>query len=296
VTAHRLDVAGLIPLRAARIIAAVLAILLAAVSAMAQVGPGEDVTSKVGFDQRLGESVDLSLSFVDESGQSVTLRELAEDKPVVLIMAYYECPMLCTLVLNGANECLRNLAFTAGDEFEVIVVSIDPEETPALADAKKYHYVRKYNRYGAEDGWHFLTGDEPQIRALADSIGFRYAYDPRSGEYAHVSGLVVLTPEGVIARYFYGIDFPAKDMRLALVDASDGRIGGVTESLLLMCYQYDSNLGRYTFAVMNAVRAAGAVTVCALFGGIIIALRRERRRTTGAVATDAEAREEPLND
>lgn len=232
----------------------------------------------VGFDQHLGEQVPLDAEFVDESGKSVRLGDYFHGKPVILVMAYYRCPMLCTLVLNGLVQGMIDMSFNAGKEFEVITVSFDPHETPDLAAAKKQTYLSRYRRPGAADGWHFLTGKETSIRRLAQSIGFRYVYDPATDQFAHAAGLVILTPEGKIARYFYDISFPARDLRLGLVEASAHKIGSRVDEVLLFCFHYDPATGKYGVAVMNFVRLGGLMTFVALVTFIGLQFRRERKR------------------
>jgi protein SCO1/2 len=234
------------------------------------------VLRDVGIDQRLGEQVPLDLRFRDESGNAAPLRDLFRGKPVILALAYYECPMLCTLVLNGLTSALRALPFDAGEEFDVLTVSIDPRDTPDLAAAKKEKYVGEYRRPGAAAAWHFLTGDEEAIRALAESVGFRYAVDPQSGEIAHAAGIMVLTPAGRIARYFYGVEFAPRDLRLGLVEAAGEKIGSPVDQLLLYCFRYDPSTGRYSAAVMNIVRLAGAATVLGLGSFMLVMWRRDR--------------------
>jgi len=229
----------------------------------------------VAIEQKLGAGVPLDLRFRDESGREVTLREALGGKPVVLNLAYYECPMLCTLVTNGLLASLRTLSFDVGKEFRVVTLSIDPRETPELAAAKKKSVLAEYGRADAAAGWSFLTGDEASIRALADAVGFRYRYDERNDVYAHAAGILVLTPEGKVARYFYGIDFAPRDLRLALVEASDGKIGSLTDQVLLFCYQYDPHSARYTAAALNLVRGGAVVTVVCLAAFIFLARRRD---------------------
>jgi protein SCO1/2 len=239
----------------------------------------------VGFDQRLGADVPLDLLFRDESGQEIPLgRYFGEQRPVILSLVYYRCPMLCTLVLNGLTSSLKALPFAAGREFEIVTVSFDPRETPALAAAKKAAYLERYGRPEAGEGWHFLTGDEDPIRRLADAVGFRYTYDPELDQYAHASGILVLTPEGKIARVFYGVEYAPRDLRLGLVEASQNRIGTLVDQLLLFCFHYDPAAGKYGAVALNLVRAGGVVTV--LGGGLAIAslLRRERRRASRITA------------
>ena len=185
--------------------------------------------------------------------------------------------MLCTQVLNGLTSALGVLSFSIGQEFDVVTVSFDPKETPELAAAKKAAYVNRYKREGAGRGWHFLTGDERSIAALTKAVGFRYAYNASIDQYAHVSGIMVLTPEGRLSRYFYGIEYGPRDVRLALIEAADRRIGTPADQLLLYCFHYDPKSARYSFAIMRLVRTLGVATVLAMVGGIIILRRRERR-------------------
>ncbi len=241
------------------------------------------VTRNVGFEQRLGEQIPLDLSFHDETGQTVQLRDYFNGKPVILTPVYYECPMLCSMVLNGLTDTLTELRFNAGNEFNIITVSFDPREMPALAAAKKQVYLRHYGRRGTESGWHFLTGEEAQIKQLMQAIGFRYAFDQKTGQFAHASGIVVLTPQGRIARYFYGIEFSARDLRLGLVEAADQRIGSPVDTVLLLCYQYDPATGQYTAMAMNFLRLGGALTLLVLVTFVILMLRRERRRADGVI-------------
>jgi protein SCO1/2 len=218
----------------------------------------------VGLDQRLGESVPLDLPFRDEAGQSVTLGRYFQGKPVVLVLAYYRCPMLCTQVLNGLVAAMRPLPFELGQDYQVVTVSFDPREGPELAAAKKASYRDSYGRPGVDEGWHFLTGDQPAIDRLARAVGFRYVYDPKQGQFAHASGVMVLTPQGRLVRYFYGINYPPRDLRLGLVEASEGRVGSPVDQLLLLCYHYDPATGTYSAAAMTFVRLGGLATVLAL--------------------------------
>lgn len=239
----------------------------------------------VGIDQRLGERVPLDLTLRDESGAPVRLGQFFGQRPVILVLAYYRCPMLCTLVLNGLVRALNTLTFDAGDQFEIVTVSIDPDETPAQAAAKKQQYLESYRRAGAAAAWHFLTADGPTITQLARSVGFRYRRDPQSGEYAHASAIMVLTADGQMARYLFGVEFAPRDLRLALVEAGEGKIGSRIDQLLLLCFRYDPSTGRYSSLVLNAVRAGGVITVAGLVGFVLLMRRRERRRAhAGAVA------------
>jgi protein SCO1 len=258
---------------------AALAGVLASAAAAAFAQPAQErprILRDVGYDQRLGEQVPLDLVFRDESGRDVPLRSLFRGKPVVLSLVYYECPMLCTLTLNGLQSALSVLSFDVGREFEVMTVSFEPKETPALAAAKKKAYLARYRRPGAAEGWHFLTGGEDAIHALTGAVGFRYAWDTETRQYAHPAGLVVLTPEGRIARYMYGMEYAPRDLRLALVEASQRRIGNPIDTVLLYCYQYDPMRGRYAASVMRLVRLGGVLTVLALGAFVLVSLRRER--------------------
>jgi protein SCO1 len=230
----------------------------------------------VAFEQRLNEPVPLDLVFRNEVGTAVRLGDYFGDTPVILTLNYYECPMLCPLVLDGLLRSLRVLAFTAGEQFEVVTVSIDPGETPALATATKGRYVRGYGRPEAAAGWHFLTGEAAAIERLSEAVGFRYAYDAAKDEYAHAAGIMVLTPQGRIARYLYGLEFSPRDLRLALVEAAAGRIGSPVDQLLLYCYRYDPATGRYTLVVRRALQVAGLVTMLGLAGFMLVMFRRER--------------------
>ena len=262
------------------LLCACLVVLLGAVSARAQPPPPDDPLNQVGFDQRLNEQVPLDLVFRDETGGLARLGGYFATKPVILTLNYYECPNLCTLVLTQLVETMRKLPFDIGDQFEVITVSIDPRETPAIASAKKATYIERYGRRSAADGWHFLTGEQGAIEQLAQAIGVRYAYDARQDQYAHPSGITVLTPQGKISRYFYGIEYSPTDLRLGLVDASAGKIGSPVDQLLLRCYRYDPVTGRYTVAIMSIVRVVGIATILILVVFVLAMVRRERRSTS----------------
>jgi len=237
----------------------------------------------VGIDQHLDAQVPLDLTFRDETGASVRLGDYFGKKPVILTLVYYECPMLCTVILNGLVGALRTLKLSVGDQFDMITVSFNPTETPALAAAKKDSYLQRYGRPGAADGWHFLTGDEPAIRKLADTVGFRYTYVPEHKEYAHAAGITVLTPAGKIARYLFGVEFAPRDLRLAIVEASQNKIGTPIDHLLLYCFHYDPVTGTYSATAMNIVRLGGGVTVIALAAFLLAMRRRERQRAAEAL-------------
>ncbi len=232
----------------------------------------------VGIDQRLDEQVPLDLEFRDETGQTVRLAEYFGSKPVILVLAYYKCPMLCTLVLNGLVRSLLDIPFDVGNQFAVVTVSFDARDTPALAAAKKKTYLERYGRSGAAEGWHFLTGTDDSIRRLTEAVGFHYSYDPKLDQFAHASGIMVLTPRGKIARYFFGVDFRARDLRLALVEASENKIGSLEDGILLFCYHYDPATGRYGLVILNLVRLGGVLTMLGLGTFLLLMWRRERRK------------------
>jgi len=277
---------------------AVLALALAALPSLAaaQMGPlppppleaTPGILQEIGFDQKLGDTLPLDLAFKDESGNDVKLRDYFGDKPVVLSLVYYKCPMLCTISLNGLAGALEVLSFVPGQEFNVLTVSFDPHEGPVLAAAKKKAYMARYKRSDAEKGWHFLTGSREATEALTKAVGFRYAWDERSKQYAHPTGVVTLTPEGKIAHYLFGIEYAPKDLRLSLVEASQGRIGSAVDQVLLYCYHYDPQTGTYGAAVMRILRVSAALTLFALVGFVAVMLRRERRSSA--------AREDRLTD
>jgi protein SCO1/2 len=233
----------------------------------------------IGFDQNLGGQVPLDLMFRDETGKSVRFGDLLRGRPVVLSVGYYECPMLCTLVLNGVVSALKPVTLVPGTDYDVISVSFDPTETPELAAQKKAAYVERLGKPGAASAWTFLTGDEASIALLTRAVGFRYAWDEGTKQFAHPSGIVLLSPDGKISRYLFGVEYAPKDVRLGLVEASAGKIGGFSDQILLFCYMYDPTRGRYSAAVLNLVRAGALLTLVSLFTFIGVSRRRERRGT-----------------
>ena len=236
----------------------------------------------VSIEQKLNAQVPLDLPFRDEFGQTVKLGDyFVPGRPVILALVYYDCPMLCTEVLNGLASSLRILKFDPGKEYQVLSVSFDPKEKPELALAKKTAYIRRLSRSGAQNGWHFLTGDEPSIKALTEAVGFHYAWDPRMQQYAHATSIEILTPQGKIAQYYYGIEYSPKDLRLGLVEASQNKIGTVVDQLLLFCYHYDPRTGRYGAIVTRILRIAGAATILILGGFLLLMFRRERNTPEG---------------
>lgn len=241
----------------------------------AKAKPG--VLSKVGIDQRLNQQVPLDLPFTDETGREVRLGDYFGKRPVVLALVYYDCPMLCTQVLNGVASAIGVLNFSVGREFDIVTVSFDPSDTPEKARAKKAAYIERYKRDGAAQGWHFLTGNQREISALTRAVGFRYAFNAEVAQFAHPSGIMVVTPDGRLSHYFYGIEYGPRDLRLALIDAADRRIGSPADQLLLACFHYDPKSGRYSLAIMRLVRAAGLATIGGI-GAMILVLRRRERR------------------
>jgi protein SCO1/2 len=231
----------------------------------------------VRFDQRLNEPLPLDARFKDETGRDVRLGDYFGRKPVVLAFVYYECPMLCTQVLNGLTTSLTVLDETVGREFDVVAISFDPRETPALADGKKKAHLDRYKRPESANGWHFLTGDEASIKAVTNAAGFHYVWDDKTQQFAHPSGIIVATPEGKLSRYFFGIEYAARDVKFALIESSAGRIGSAIDQLLLYCYHYDPATGSYGFVAMGAVRVGGLVTVLALVSFMVVSIRRDMR-------------------
>ena len=237
-----------------------------------------DYLKGVGIEQRLAQQIPLDLVFKDETGKSVRLGDYFDGKkPVVLTLVYYNCPLLCTLVLNDLTRAMNGLDLSAGDDYQVVTVSFDPKETPAIAAAKKDEYLRSYRRPHAEDGWHFLTGDDASIHALTDSVGFTYRWDPQYNQFIHPSGITILTPGGVISRYFFGIDYGLKDLKFSLQEASGNKIGSLTDQILLYCFHYDelSGMYKYSRAVIHLVQLGGVLTLLGL-GSFWFAMFRRR--------------------
>ena len=232
----------------------------------------------VGIDQRLDQQAPLDAVFRDEAGRAVPLSTFFHTgKPVILALVYYRCPMLCTQILSGLESSLKAVSFNPGRDFEVVSVSFDPKDTPEIAAAKKQNYLRRYGRPNTANGWHFLTGDQASIKTLTGAVGFHYTYDPKTDQFAHASGIMILTPEGRISRYFYGVEYAPRDVRLGLVEASQDKIGTPVDQILLFCYHYDPATGKYGALALNIVRAAAAGLV--LIGGmfLLIAFRRDWR-------------------
>lgn len=288
-------------------------VLLACAPAFAQYsqvhpGPGHNAVAppsnaaagflqNVGIDQKLGAQVSPDLVFRDETGKEVKLGDYYGKRPIILALVYFDCPMLCTVVLNELTRTLRGLSLNVGESFEVLTVSFDPRETPQLAAEKKASYLKQYGRPGAADGWHFLTGDQESIRQLTSTVGFRYTWDEKQKQFIHSSGLIILTPQGRVSRYFYGIDYAPTDVKFALQEASGNQIGSVAERVLVYCYRFDPRTGKYGLVIGRALQIGGAVTVLGLGGFILLMLRRDRRRVyaqpRNVAATDGMAPPQP---
>jgi protein SCO1/2 len=277
-----------------RLLTAAASMLLAAMPATAQMAgsptlgykqePGMTSSTlpaplrEIGFDQNLDTQVPLDTAFRDESGRAVTLGDYFGTRPVVLVFAYYDCPMLCTLVINGLASALDVLSLEPGKDFEIVTVSFDPRDTPATAAAKKAAYIARYKQRGASAAWHFLTGGQPSIDRLTRAAGFRYVWDTDTKQFAHPTGIIVLTPAGRLARYLFGIEYGPRDLRYAIVDASNGHVGSAVDTLLLYCFHYDPVTGRYGVAIMRVMRIAAAATVLALGAFIVVMVQHEKRR------------------
>jgi protein SCO1/2 len=226
----------------------------------------------VGIQQNLNAQIPANLTFLDENGKTVKLGDYFGKKPMILSLVYYQCTMLCGEVLNGLDTALRVVKFDVGNQFDVLTVSFDPKDTPEVATIKKAEYLKRYKRPGAESGWHFLTGQQPAIDALTKAAGFQYQYDPKTEQFAHSTAIMILTPEGKIAQYYYGVEYAPKDLRLGLIQASNHKIGSVVDEVLLYCYHYDPNTGKYGAAIFKILRLSGAATILIMgvFLGILI--------------------------
>ena len=247
-------------------------------------GPGLDASATpeilkhVGIEQNIGVSLPLDLEFNDETGTPVSLGSYFGDKPVILTLVYYDCPMLCTEVLNGLNRSLAPLNYSIGEEFKVVTVSFDPRESPTLASQKKAVYTQRYGRPGTGEGWHFLTGEAAAIDALTESVGFNYVYDETEGQFVHGSAIMIISPKGTVSHYFFGIEYPSEDIRLAIIESSEEKLGNVFDQIMLYCFNYDPEQGRYGVAIMNAMRLAGLVTLLAMGSFMVVMFKRDRRR------------------
>ena len=231
-----------------------------------------------GIEQRIGEKVPLDLVFRDETGKTVRLGDYFGDEPVLLAPVYYDCPMLCTLTLEGIAKSLKVLTFGAEEDYELVVFSFDPRETPEQAMARKERALDLFDREGAGEGWHFLVGDEGSVSRLTEAIGFQADFDEGRGEFVHAATLLILQPDGTISRYFYGIDYPPKNLRLGLVEASEGRVGTPLDQVLLYCYRYDPTTGEYSLLTMRLVRIGAVITILAIGLFVFTLVRLEKRR------------------
>jgi protein SCO1/2 len=254
---------------------------LASGHALAQAAPDMEILppppKDVGFDQNIGREVPLDAVFQDETGKKVRLGDSFGDKPVVLQLAYDTCPMLCSLTAQGLVSSLKAINLEVGADFNVITLSFDPRDTPERSRTKKMTAMARYGRHAGERGWHFLTGEETEIKKVTSAVGFHYVWDAPSQQYAHPAGVVVLTPKGIVARYLFGIEYAAKDLRLALVESSKGNVGTVVDQLLLLCYHYDPKAGKYGATALGAMRAGGALTLLLVGGMVFVLSRRDRR-------------------
>lgn len=247
-----------------------------------------EALEEVGITEHLDAKLPMDLEFRDEDGISVTLGSFFDgERPVILTLNYYRCPMLCGLMLNGLVDGLEQMEWTPGQEFEIVTVSINPLETPALAKEKKQNYIKRYGRPSAMAGWHFLTGREPEIDRLAETVGFRFVYDPVEQQYAHAAAIFVCTPDGRVARYLYGIEYPSKRLKLGLLEASEGKIGSTLDQLILYCYHYDPSNRRYSPVAMNIMRVGGGATASILAVALGIFWFREWRQRKSSAKRDS---------
>lgn len=284
------SLAGRLTAQAARFPLFVAAALLAVSSAAGQENRLPMELEGVGVDEKLGASINLDLEFTAENGYQVPLRRYFQSgKPVVLNLVYYRCPMLCSLVLNAQTKVLRDLQWSAGNEFDIVTVSIDPEEMFNLAQAKKKWYLEQYERPSAAQGWHFLTDYQGNAKRLADQVGFHYKWDARTEQWAHAAAVMVLTPDGRVSRYLYGVSYRDRDMRLALTEASEGKLGTMTDKLLLYCFHYDPSSQSYVPFARNIMKLGGALTVVVIGAFLSVLWRRDRRRNGAVSLTDGVA-------
>jgi protein SCO1/2 len=253
---------------------------------------GGSVVQEVGITPRLGQRLPLETTFVDADGQPVRLGDCFANKPVILHLVYYDCPMLCKLSADGLFSTLKTLSLKPADDFTIVTISFDPREGPALSARARDIATARCGEEAVQKGWRFLTGDEASIKSVTDAVGFRYVYDENTRQYAHASGVFVITPEGTLSRYLSGVHFAPRDVRLALVEASDGAIGTPIDQVMMLCYMYDPTVGKYGFAIMTVMRAAGITTVVTMAAAIAIMLRRDRRRMTGFGTCHTERSEE----
>lgn len=252
--------------------------LLLSTQSIAQQPNPQTLAKEVGIDQKLNAPVPLDLTFRAEDGQLVPLRQFFGERPVVLALVYYRCPSLCSLILNGVVQSMSQISFDPGKQYEVVVISFDPTETPELAKAKKAAYAKTFGKPSFSAGWHFLTGSPESIRQLTSAVGFRYRWDDAGKQFIHASGILVATPAGSVSKYFYGVHYLPRDLRLALVEASKNKIGSPVDQFLLFCLHYDPTKGKYGLVIMNVIRLLGALTVLGLAIFIIGSLLRDRHK------------------
>ena len=252
-------------------------VALAVLPAAAQQYGIPAILKGVGIDQNLNAQLPLEAQFRDETGATVRLGNYFRGRPVILNLVYYKCPMLCGMILKGMVKTLRRVDLNPGTDFDIVTISFDPKETPQLAAAKRQSYLAEYNRPGAAEAWHFLTGSDAQIHKVTDAVGFHYQWDERQQSWAHASAIFVATPDGKLSRYLYGIDYRDRDLRLSLVEASANKIGTLSDQVLLFCYCYNPANGRYGLVITNVIRLLCTITFLALATFVILALRRERR-------------------
>ncbi len=270
------------PVRATPIAIALL-MALGASGARSQVvtNSGGPVTKQVGITPKLGEQLPLDAQFVDSSGRTVRLADCFDGRPVILHLVYYECPMLCKLSADGLLSTVSTLSLVPGEDYSIVTLSFDPREGPELSVRARDMAIERCGAEAVENGWRFLTGSERQIAAVTEAVGFRYMLDEKTGQYAHTAGVFVLTPEGIVSRYLTGIEYSPRDLRLAVVEASGGKVGTAGDQVLLLCYMYNPATGRYGLAIMTALRVAGLATVGGIAAGIVVMVRRERRNVQG---------------
>jgi protein SCO1/2 len=254
----------------------VLALAVVSSSVITAADDPRTVVQNIGFDQNLNQQLPLQLAFTNEDGKAVTLKDYFNDKPVVLVFMYHQCRLLCNVELEGLIKCLRAMSLSPGKDFNLVTVSFDPGDTAQSSSDKKNEYIRLLGRPAAAAGWHFLTGSKQSIAALTSAAGFRYVYDAASKQYMHASGILVLTPAGKTSRYLYGIEYYPRDLNLALVEASENKIGTLSDQVLLYCYRYDPMTGKYGLVILNVLRIAGVMTVLALASYIFLMWRRDR--------------------
>jgi len=261
--------------RATRVLAALIALCVATHSPAQTTNPS--ILNDVGIDQKLDAQVPPDLMFKDENGATVQLGQYFGKKPIILTLVYYKCPMLCTMVLNDLNRVMGAMPMNLGEQFDIITVSFDPTETAELAARKKKGYVHSYGKPHAEEGWHFLTGDEDSIKKLTQTVGFRYAWDDKFKQYAHASGIMVLTPEGKVSKYFYGVEYSAQDLRLALTEAGHGNVGSLSDVTLLYCFHYDPATGKYSLVITRVIQLGGVLTMGALGAFWLVMFRQSKK-------------------